>query len=286
MVLRKVIVTGSNGQLGCELKAVSPQYQQFDFVFFSREDFPINNKEISDRIFEEHKPAFLINCAAYTAVDKAESEPDTANDINGKAVGHLAFLCNKYETRMIHISTDYVFNGRSKRPLREDDATDPINAYGASKLLGEYLAMKNDPDCIIFRTSWLYSSFGKNFVKTMLRLMKEKESINVVNDQIGSPTYAADLAEAILYVIHSELWVPGLYHFSNKGSISWFEFAAEICDLTKSNCVVNGIPTTQYPTPAERPRYSVMDTSKFSSMFGLEVKNWKDSLTHCLKKII
>jgi dTDP-4-dehydrorhamnose reductase len=280
-----ILVTGSNGQLGSELKDLATMYPQFNFIFLSREELSITDKEAVDAFFENHQPAFVVNCAAYTAVDKAETEPLVANEINGNAVGHLAYAAAKYQSGFIHISTDYVFNGRKTSPWKENDDTDPVNAYGASKLIGEFKALKNNPGTIIIRTSWVYSIHGKNFVKTMMRLMKEKESIGVVSDQQGSPTYAADLAEAIMHIITSGEWVPGIYHYSNEGSITWYEFAVAIRELTGSSCKVNAILTKDFPTPAARPAYSVMDTKKIQRTFSLDIKPWKESLQKCISKL-
>jgi dTDP-4-dehydrorhamnose reductase len=281
----KIIVTGSRGQLGSELGDLVTHYPQYDFVFYSREEFPINDPVIARQVMEEHRPAWFINSAAYTAVDKAESETDLANEINGTAVGMLALLCKEFGTKFIHVSTDYVFNGNQESPLKESDKVDPINAYGASKLLGEDLAIQNNPGVLIIRTAWVYSSYGKNFVKTMLRLMKEKESINVVGDQYGAPTYAADLAEAIMQIIDSGKWIPGIYNFSNEGRISWYDFAKEIREISKLNCTVNPIKTEQYPTPAKRPAYSVLDKSKIIATYSISLKDWKESLRICMKKL-
>lgn len=283
--MAKIIVTGSNGQLGSELKELSSASPANEWLFFSREDFPINDQSTAQQIMSRHRPDYFINCAAYTAVDKAESETALANDINGTAVGNLAALCRKHQTKFLHVSTDYVFNGNAEEPLEEGDEVDPVNAYGASKLLGEQLALANDPDTVIIRTSWVYSSYGKNFVKTMMRLMKEKESINVVSDQVGSPTYARDLALAITQIIESGKWVPGIYNYSNEGIISWFDFAAEIKDLLRSSCLVNPIATEQYPTPAKRPKYSVLDKTKICTTYHLHLADWRESLAACMKKL-
>ena len=279
----KILVTGSNGQLGKELQELASSYSQFEFVFVSKEDMPIHNFELVRIFFNSVKPAYCINCAAYTAVDKAESEKELAFQINGEAVGVLAAVCKEHQTKFIHISTDYVFNGEGDYPYTENFPTDPINTYGASKLEGEKQALQLNPDCIIIRTSWVYSSFGKNFVKTMIRLMNEKDSISVVNDQIGSPTYAADLAETILKIIDN--WKPGIYNFSNEGIISWFEFAEEIKKIIKCPCDVKPIPTSSYPTPAKRPAYSVLDKTKIQETFGIQLKDWKESLDTCIEKI-
>jgi dTDP-4-dehydrorhamnose reductase len=291
MIKKKILVTGSGGQLGKELKELAASYSQFDFIFLSKEDLPIHHFESVKKIFSLHRPQYCINCAAYTAVDKAESEKELAFQINGEAVGVLATVCKEYNCRFIHISTDYVFDGTASVPYNEDSQTHPQSVYGASKLEGEKQAMQFNPGSIIIRTSWIYSEFGKNFVKTMLRLMSEKEEVGVVNDQYGSPTYAADLAEAILQIItrftthHSLLTNHGVYHFSNEGVISWYEFALAIKELSGSKCKVNPITTPQYPTPAKRPAYSVLDKTKIQLAFGITLKDWKQSLETCLQKI-
>lgn len=279
------MVTGSKGQLGSEIRDLAFLFPQFSFVFFDKEDFSLDDIDKAGHIFHQHQPAYCINCAAYTAVDRAEYEKEQANAINGYAVGNLASLCRQYHTRFIHISTDYVFNGRQTKPWKETDDADPVNIYGASKLLGEELALKNNPETIIIRTSWVYSPYGQNFVKTMIRLMNEKESIGIINDQTGSPTYAADLAEAIMKIISSGKWEPGIYHYSNEGIITWFDFAGEIKKLIHSNCVINPLSTDQYPTPAKRPRYSVLDKTKIRHTFSVTVKDWKESLKVCIDKV-
>jgi dTDP-4-dehydrorhamnose reductase len=281
----KIIVTGSNGQLGSELKELAASYPQFEMIFLSRDELSINDESSVKNIFEKHKPDFLINCAAYTAVDKAESEKELASSINGTAVGYLAANCKTYGTKLLHISTDYVFNGQHTEPLTETDAVDPINFYGQSKLLGEELAFKNDPEAIVIRTSWVYSSYGNNFVKTMIRLMNQKESINVINDQYGAPTYAADLAELIMDIINSGKWLPGIYNYSNEGMITWFDFANTIRHYINSNCKVNPIPTSQYPTPAKRPAWSVLNKSKIKEKYGIQLKDWTQSLKRCIDKL-
>ena len=287
----KILVTGSNGQLGKELQDLASSFPQFEFVFLSKEDLPIHNFELVRVFFDSVKPAFCINCAAYTAVDKAESEKELAFQINGEAVGVLAAVCKEHGTKFIHVSTDYVFNGEATYPYTENFPTDPVNTYGASKLEGEKQAMQLDPDCIIVRTSWVYSSHGKNFVKTMIRLMNEKDSISVVNDQIGSPTYAADLAGTILQIAesfhahNSQLTAHGIFNYSNEGIISWFEFAEAIKEIINCPCDVKPIPTSAYPTPAKRPGYSVLDKTKIQEAFGIQLKDWKESLQVCIDKI-
>jgi dTDP-4-dehydrorhamnose reductase len=278
----KLLVTGANGQLGKELRQLEKSWPQFDFLFLSREDLPIHHFALVRQFFAAEHPDYLINCAAYTAVDKAESEKELAFQINAEAVGVLAAICKEQHCRFIHISTDYVFDGSGQRPYTEADPCSPQSVYGASKYQGEQLALQYDPDCIIIRTSWVYSSFGKNFVKTILRLLAEKPALSVVNDQFGSPTYAADLAEAILLLISSNNWKPGIYNYSNTGNISWHAFALAIAALRQSSVPIKGISTDQYPTAARRPAYSVLDTAKITETFGVPIKDWKESLARCL----
>jgi len=286
----KILVTGGNGQLGKELREFSSLHTGLDFVFLSREELPIHQFELLRNYFNTLKPAYCINCAAYTAVDKAETEKDLAFQINGEAVGVLAAVCKEHNTKLIHISTDYVFNGEAAYPYTEGFPTDPINVYGASKLEGEKQAMQLDPEVIIIRTSWVYSSFGKNFVKTMMKLMSEKDQVKVIKDQLGSPTNAADLAETIFNIIalcHLQIydWNPGIYNFTNEGMISWYDFAKAIKEITNSPCDVKPISTKEYPTPAKRPAYSVLDKRKIQETFGVQLKDWKKSLEICIKKL-
>jgi dTDP-4-dehydrorhamnose reductase len=279
---KNILITGANGQLGMEFRTIAALYPAYDFLFANREELSISDSASVEKFFSENNISYCINCAAYTAVDKAETETGIANDINGTAVGRLAAVCKQYNALFIHISTDYVFNGDATSPYKESDATDPVNAYGASKLLGEEEAMKNNPASIIIRTSWVYSSYGKNFVKTMLRLMCEKESISVVNDQVGCPTYANDLAVAIMQILAEENPQPGIYNYSNKGVISWYDFAVAIKEISNSKCTVNPVPSSQYPTPAKRPKYSVLDTSKIQRAFKIDIPGWKESLEKCI----
>jgi dTDP-4-dehydrorhamnose reductase len=278
-----IVVTGANGQLGKELSELAPLYPQFNFVFLTKEDLSIHESEAVKNFFKSTRPQYCINCAAYTAVDKAESAKELAFRVNAEAVGVLAFACRKNNTKFIHISTDYVFDGTATIPYKEDSPTNPQSIYGASKLEGEKRAMQLNPDSIIIRTSWVYSEFGKNFVKTMMKLMSEKAEINVVNDQFGSPTYAADLAEVIVNIIVN--WVPGIYHFSNNGIITWYDFAIAIKELSGRSCKINPIPTEHFPTPAARPAYSVLDKTKIQQTFGIKLKDWKESLAICMEKI-
>ncbi len=291
VIKQKILVTGANGQLGKELQHLTPLFPQFDFIFLSRADLPIHHFELVRNFFKGYHPQYLINCAAYTAVDRAEQEKDLAFQVNAEAVGVLAAICKENNCHFIHISTDYVFDGTANVPYKEDSPTNPQSVYGASKLEGEKQALQFNPSSFIIRTSWVYSEYGKNFVRTMVKLMKEKEEINVVNDQLGSPTYAADLAEAILQIIvtlpthHSPLTTHGIYHYSNEGIISWYDFALAINELTGSDCKINPISTSQYPTPAKRPAYSVLDKTKIQKAFGIQLKDWKESLARSLENL-
>lgn len=282
-----ILVTGANGQLGSALKGLADAHPEFDFIFVSRAEMPIDEPETVQHFFQTHRPAYCINTAAYTAVDKAETEKVQAFRINGEAVGLLAAVCAAFGTKFIHISTDYVFDGSSPEPYKEESPVNPVNTYGLSKLKGEALCLYHNPDAIIIRTAWVYAESGNNFVKTMLRLMKERPAINVVNDQVGAPTYAVDLAAAILTIIsRSQLAShPGIYHYSNKGRISWYDFAVAIKELTGSACVVHPIPSSQYPTPAKRPSFSLLNTQKIQDTFGLTIPDWKDSLQQCLHRL-
>jgi dTDP-4-dehydrorhamnose reductase len=286
-----ILVTGANGQLGKEIRDLEASYKPFRFIFLSKEDLPIHQFELVQRYFEKMLPAYCINCAAYTAVDKAETEKDAAMLINGDATGVLAEVCASHHTKLIHISTDYVFDGTASVPYKEDHSTSPVNFYGSTKLKGEELCIKNNDQSIIIRTSWVYSAHGNNFVKTMMRLMKERDSLNVVSDQFGSPTYAADLAKAILEIITESntpagKWVPGIYHYSNDGIISWYDFAVAIKTLTDSKCIINPIPTTAYPTPAKRPAYSAFNKDKIQATYQLVIKEWKTSLSAAVIRLM
>lgn len=281
----KILISGSKGQLGNELKVLSEKYTQYRFLFFDKDEWPVDDAKITQTIFEKYQPHFVINCAAYTNVDKAESEKERAFKINSEAVGSLAKFCSQFNVKLIHISTDYVFDGSASQPLKETDLPNPVNSYGESKLKGEQLVLQNNPDAIIIRTSWVYSSFEKNFVKTMIRLMHEKESINVVTDQFGSPTYAADLAEACIDIIANSNWQPGIYNFSNEGVISWFDFAKEISSHVNYAGSINPVSTNQFPSQAKRPKYGVFDKSKIQQVYNIQLKPWKISLQECIQKI-
>lgn len=283
--MKKILITGANGQLGSEIRVLSPLFPDFDFVFADRAEFSLESESETWSFLEKTKPDYLVNCAAYTAVDKAETEVELADLVNHKAVALLAKWSFENNCKLIHISTDYVFDGTSEIPLKENDQTNPQNEYGRTKLLGEIACQENNPDSIIIRTAWVYSEFGSNFVKTMLRLMNERDSISVVNDQIGSPTYAKDLAEVILKIIETENWYPGIYNFSNEGKISWFEFALAIKEISGNNCDVKGIPSEAYPTPAKRPAYSLLDKTKIKEVYKIKISDYKSSLEKCLNNI-
>lgn len=278
-----ILITGSNGQLGNECRVLSETYPKYNFLFVSKQDLSIDNITAVEDLFSNNNIDYCINCAAFTAVDLAETEIETAYNINATAVGNLAKCCQKYNARLIHISTDYVFNGEKKIGYLETDTTGPINVYGASKLEGEKIALTENPASIIIRTSWVYSSFGKNFVKTMMRLMQEKTEINVVSDQIGKPTYAHDLAKVIFDIIEKEEKViPGIYHYANEGIISWYEFAQEIKNIANYSCKINPISSASYIVPAKRPHYSILNTDKIVLNFGIKIPEWKDSLQKCM----
>lgn len=281
----KILVTGSTGQLGSELKELIQAYPQYDFVFMDRALMPLDNTERVLEILESEHPDFIINAGAYTAVDKAESEVDLADLVNHQCVRVLGEWCEENESHLIHISTDYVFDGSSSSPLNEEALTAPINVYGATKRKGEEALKNAHPDAIIIRTSWVYSSYGNNFVKTMCRLMQERESLGVVSDQIGTPTYAADLAKVIIQMISSNIWKGGLYHYSNEGEISWYDFASKIKEIKGFGCEVNAIDSSAFPTPARRPAYSLLDKSKIKKEYDINIPNWDESLKIMLVKV-
>jgi dTDP-4-dehydrorhamnose reductase len=283
--MTKIIVTGANGQLGKTLQDIAPLYPNVHFYFLGKDELSLNNFEKLRQVIQTIKPAVVINSAAYTAVDKAETERELAFLINGEAAGKLAVICKANSARLLHVSTDYVFDGDGNIPYKENDTVSPINQYGASKLKGEVLILAEDGNAAIIRTSWVYSKHGSNFVKTMLRLMNVRESVGVVNDQLGCPTYAIDLADALMEMALAEKQVKGIYHFSNSGPISWYEFAKAIKDFTGSKCVVKPILTVDFPTPAKRPHYSALSNEKIKIDFGIVQKPWQESLQKCLREM-
>lgn len=280
--VKKILVTGSNGQLGSELRILSKLKNQYEWIFTDWQELDLSDLEnLSSRISQIH-PNILINCAAHTAVDKAESETELSDILNHRAVEIIAKWTFANNCKFIHISTDYVFDGNSQIPLSEDAPTSPINVYGKTKLAGENACIIENSQAIIIRTSWVYSSYGSNFVKTMLSLMKEKDTLNVVNDQIGSPTYAADIAQTIMSILNHSNWQPGIYNFSNEGEISWFEFALAIKEIGGFDCKIVGIPSSNYPTPAKRPAFSLLDKSKVKRTYAIVVPEYKQSLRKCM----
>jgi dTDP-4-dehydrorhamnose reductase len=283
-----ILVTGANGQLASEIKSISNQFPSYQFLFATKEDLSVERKESVMLFFEKQQIDYCINCAAYTAVDKAESEKEKAFLINADAVGHLAAICFAHQTKLIHISTDYVYDGSKVIALKEDNAVAPLNVYGWSKLKGEELALNKNPGTLILRTSWVYSSYGNNFVKTMLRLFSERNEINVVADQYGSPTYAADLAEVIMLFVsrmeEGELY-RGIFNYCNSGVTTWYEFASAIKNIVNSNCLINPIPTSSYTTAAKRPQYSALDTEKIKKIMLINIPSWEDSLKKCVAKL-
>jgi dTDP-4-dehydrorhamnose reductase len=297
----RILVTGKNGQLGRSIhKVISASSAETNtnqnlnkFVFVGRGELDLSQEErIANYFNNNDKFDIIINCAAYTAVDKAEEEQELANQVNHTAVKQLAEIANKQKTKLIHISTDYVFDGESDKPYIETDKTSPINVYGKTKLAGEKALQEAMPDnAIIIRASWVYSEFGNNFVKTMLRLGKERDGLNIVSDQIGSPTYATDLAEVILAIINNKDYQneenpTEIYHYSNEGEISWHDFAKEIFKITEIDCKVKPMSTEQYPTPANRPKNTVMNMDKIISNLNVPIFSWHDSLRACLYRLI
>jgi dTDP-4-dehydrorhamnose reductase len=278
-----VLVTGANGQLGQAIQSVVGNYPSIDFVFCSSSELNITDKNNCETIFEKYKPQFCINAAAYTAVDKAESEPEKAYAINVTGAQNLAEVCKEYNTTLLHVSTDFVFEGLSNQPYSEEDAPNPTGVYGETKLQGEQAILNTWEKHFIIRTSWVYSQFANNFMKTMIRLASERDSLSVVSDQIGTPTNAVDLAESLLTIItfdirHSTFDHYGIYNYSNEGQCSWYDFAKEIFKVNNISINLQPIPTTAYPTPAKRPAYSVLDKSKIKTVFGITISNWQEHL--------
>ncbi|TYA52215.1 dTDP-4-dehydrorhamnose reductase [Formosa maritima] len=275
----QVLVTGANGQLA---KTLRDRYIKnnlaLDFLFVSKAELDITNKAQLKDLFNHHHFDYCINCAAYTAVDKAESDNETAYSVNVNGSKYLAEVCQLHQTTLIHISTDFVFDGTSKFPYKETDTTKPLSVYGITKLKGEQAIIKNLEKYFIIRTSWLYSEYGHNFMKTMLRLAQEKDQLHVVSDQIGTPTYTGDLIEVIFKLIISRNENYGIYHFSNSGETNWFDFAKAIFEYSHIKTELKPIPTEAYPTSAKRPQYSVLDTTKIKSTLDICIPNWKDTL--------
>ena len=280
-----VLVTGANGQLGNEMRLMA-QNSSYHYIFTDVEELDITDFNAILQTVKEKEIQIIVNCAAYTNVDKAENDFDIANALNNIAVGRLANVAKAQNATLIHISTDYVFNGNNHIPYTEDDITDPIGVYGKTKLAGEETIKKVGCNYIILRTTWLYSKWGNNFVKTMQKLTLEKDSLSVIFDQIGSPTYAKDLAHAISLIIERNMLnQQGIYHYSNEGVCSWFDFAKEICELSGHNCNITPIHSQEYPSKVTRPHYSVLDKTKFKETFGIPVPYCKDSLKKCINEL-
>ena len=281
----KVLITGADGQLGCSLRREFDKDPELETVYTDVTTLDVTDPVAVDRFMTDGRFDLVVNCAAYTAVDQAESDELKAAALNTNAVGHLARAAARTRTRVIHISTDYVFSGQGYRPYTEKDEPYPTSIYGRTKLEGEALLTSFCPDSVIIRTAWLYSEFGSNFVKTMLRQAKEKNDVRVVSDQIGTPTYAGDLAKAIHLIAKSSAWKPGIYHFSNEGAASWYDFAKAIFELAGKSTEVLPVSTAEYPTRAKRPSYSVLSKNKIKKTSSLTIPYWRDSLRDCVKAL-
>ncbi|MDA3928087.1 MAG: dTDP-4-dehydrorhamnose reductase [Prolixibacteraceae bacterium] len=283
----KILVTGANGQLGNELRKLCKNFPGLEFIFTDVDMLDITNPDAVSVFMEASKPAIVVNCAAYTNVDGAEDDVKNARKINALAPQVLAAACAMQEAFLIHISTDYVFDGNSTVPYLEDDSTNPISVYGSSKLEGEEKIKSVFDDYVIIRTSWLYSEYGHNFMRKMIAIGNDNSEVQVVNDQFGSPTYARDLANCIIdmiikSILNPQAYLPGLYHYTNQGSCSWAEFATEIFALAEIDCKVIPVSSDKFPTKAKRPMYSVLNTTKLRDSFGIGIPNWRDSLKECL----
>jgi dTDP-4-dehydrorhamnose reductase len=288
MAINTILVTGANGQLGWELGQLVSAYPQFKFVLLDRDRFDLSQPEKMEAIITSIQPYCVINTAAYTAVDKAEVEQELALKINATAVTMLSKICKQHQIHFITYSTDYVFDGKATHPYPTNHKIDPVNFYGVSKAKGENGALAENEKSIIIRTSWVFSSHGNNFVKTMLRLMKEREQLNIVADQVGRPTYAKDLASATMLLVvalKAGKKIQGIYHYANEGITSWYDFAVQIKQNAGLTCVLNPITTDQFPTPAKRPSYSVLDTQQIEKDFDTPIRNWKDALSECQNKL-
>jgi len=288
--MKTILITGAGGQLGQEFLQLSQTSSHFRFLFANSKDLDITLQSAVTRFFEKHAFQYCVNCAACTAVDKAESEPELACQVNAEGAKNIAEACNLKSIPLIHISTDYVYDNDQNTPFKEGDATNPQSVYARTKLKGDELALKSHPATMIIRTSWVYSSFRHNFVKTMLRLAKEREELSVLFDQIGTPTYARDIAKAILTILQKienqevgRAKMRGVYHFSNEGVASWYDFAKAIFDIENIHCKLIPIETKDYPRQAKRPPFSVLNKGKIKAAFGLEIPHWRDSLKECLE---
>lgn len=288
MAIHTILVTGANGQLGWELGQLAKSYPIFEFVFVDRSQLDLSLPDTFEKIMHAIKPDCIVNTAAYTAVDKSETEKALAYTINATAVQELARISQALSIPFITYSTDYVFNGEANQPYLSSTKMDPVNYYGSTKAAGETLAMEANEHTIVIRTSWVFSSHGNNFVKTMMRLMKERDQLNIVADQKGRPTYAKDLALATMHMIeaiHAGKTIKGVYHFANQGETTWYDFAVKIKAIAGLTCALNPIETKDFPTPAKRPAYSVLDTSKIEEALSLTIPHWEEALANCMKEI-
>lgn len=281
----KILVTGSRGQLGNELRLVLEQRFPGQSVFVDKDDLDLTDRRAVEEFLAHGDFSHIVNCAAYTAVDRAEEEKLECAAVNIDAVANIARVAEDMGLKIIHISTDYVFDGRSCRPYTESDKVNPVSQYGTTKRKGETVLLGLAPESIIIRTGWLYSPFGRNFVKTVIAKAKTEKALRVVSDQIGTPTYAADLAAAIVTILTAQQWVPGIVNFSNEGVASWYDFAVAILRNTGSEACVTPVPTSEYPTVATRPFYSVLDKSKFRATYGVAIPHWEAALVECLNRI-
>jgi len=283
--MSKILVIGAGGQLGQCLKTVAERRAVSDIIFPAEQEANILNEALLNTLLQKEQPAFVINCAAYTAVDKAEDEVDLSKAVNETGAANLARACKANNSTLIHISTDFVFEGNEVKLLKEEDEAKPINVYGLTKLDGEKAVISNLDKHIILRTSWLYSEYANNFVKTMLKLGAERDELGIIADQVGTPTYAIDLANTIFDIIDVNTESYGVYHYSNEGVTSWFDFAKAIFDISGTKVKTNPIPGAAYPTKATRPAFSVMDKTKIKSTFNISIPYWRDSLVECISKI-
>ena len=281
----KVLITGKNGQLGSELQELAHNYPGYNIVFVDREEMDLSNPDQIFEVLNTEKPQIIVSAGAYTAVDKAENDQELCDAVNHIAVKTIGAWAADNNANVIHISTDYVFDGTSETPLKETDEPDPINVYGLTKLHGEQALRASSANHVIIRTAWVYSTYGANFVKTMIRLMSEREEIGVVSDQIGTPTYARDLAKAIMQIIEAPEFIQGVYHYSNEGKISWYDFATAIKEIKGFNTKVNAIGSYAFPTPAKRPNFSLLDKSKIKEVYKVSVPDWNTSLEEMLAKL-
>ncbi len=281
MKSKKILVTGGNGQLGSELKILAQRDQSYSFTFIDLEDLDLTRRADVEEYFARNQFNYIINCAAYTAVDKAEEEETLAYSVNEFVAGLLAEQAEQQEAVIIHVSTDFVFGGNTSKPLTENDQTEPLSIYGKSKLAGEQKVVSNCSRHFILRTSWLYSSFGNNFVKTIIRLAETRDKLGIVYDQVGTPTYAADLAEAIIKIVTKDSYHYGIYHYSNEGVASWYDFTLAIKELFNLETEINPILAIEYPLPATRPAFSVMHKGKIKETLGITIPYWKTSLLKC-----